>query len=728
MGNRLYTYYYCSIKNVEFRVAKPLSVLHFLFFSAQHSKERKTFIGAIKSFEKAFALTLLLLCTFSLQAQQNDTLRHAQDLKRTTLEEVRITESKVPSTLKSTAPTQVYTAEQIEHIGALQLSDALKHIGGVTLKDYGGVGGVKTVSARGLGSQFSTLTIDGVAVSDAQNGQIDLGRYMTGNSAFISFANGQHDNLLQTARGFAAGNVVNMETQAPRFFLAEKTNLSVGIDCGSFGLLSPHLQLERKVNDKLSLSLFANYLQSKGDYPFTIHYTNNQNDSSSLARREHSETQMLTTDLNLFYTINTRQRLSAKIHWMKSDLNLPGPVIFYTQKASESSTSDILFVQTKYGWKSKSKKWELSAVGKYQQTADTYTDTLSHLFNSYFQQEGYLSGTLLFHASKHLNFSFANDGALNTLHSNKTDNNEVTRWTTLHVLAANAHWNRIALNGNILLTNIHEHTNTGTEHQWQKASPYAGLNFVVLQRSDTLLHQSHTLRLRYFFKENYRIPNFSELYFSEYHDELRPEKALQHNIGLTYNAYRDSLWNLGGVNALLTVDGYYNRVSDKIIAIPTRSMFLWTMMNLGNVNILGVDTKADIQFSCGNWETTLTGTYSYQHTIDKTNSEDKTYGHQIAYTPRHSGSISCYVANPYLDFGYNATFVGLRYSGNQNIPKNALPAYIDQGIVIAHTFDLKQGELKLRAQVLNLLDVQYEIVKNYPMMGRNFRLSVSWEL
>ncbi len=698
-----------SVKSYELRVKKDLITDH----------------RSLVTSHKSLFTILFLLCNCSTWAQQTDTL------KRTTLEEVRISENKAPSEQRSITPTQVVSAEKIDQLGALQVSDVLKHIAGVTLKDYGGVGGVKTVSARGLGSQFSTLTIDGVAVSDAQNGQIDLSRYTTGESAYISFSNGQQDNLLQTARSFAAGNVVNMETRAPQFLFAEKTNLSLGIDCGSFGLLSPHLQLERKLSDKLTLTLFANYLQSKGDYPFTIHYTNSQNGSSSQARREHSETRMLTSDLNLFYTINSRQHLSAKIHWMKSDLNLPGPVIFYTQKASESSTADLLFVQTKYGWKSKSEKWELSAVGKYQQSADTYTDTLSHLYNSYNQQEGYLSGTLLFHASKHLRFSLANDGALNALHSNKTDNNEVTRWTTLHVLAANAQWNRLTLSGNLLLNNTRERQNLDLDHDlnhWIKGAPYFGINLLAFQRNDTLLLNSHTLRLRYFFKENYRIPNFSELYFSEYHDQLRPEKALQHNIGLTYNAYRDSLWNLGGVNALLTADAYYNRVSDKIIAIPTRSMFLWTMMNLGNVSILGLDTKADLQFTCGRWETTLTGTYSYQHATDKSDPESKTYGHQIAYTPRHSGSLSLYVSNPYLDFGYNATFVGKRYSGNQNSPQNALPAYIDQGIVLSHTFDLKQGELRLRAQLLNLLDVQYEIVKNYPMMGRNFRLTVSWKL
>ena len=99
------------------------------------------------------------------------TALHGQDtLRRTTLDEVSVTAQSAPATLRSQAPTQVVTVEKIEQSGAMQLSDVVRQMAGVTLKDYGGVGGMKTVSARGLGSQFSTLTIDGVAVTDAQNG------------------------------------------------------------------------------------------------------------------------------------------------------------------------------------------------------------------------------------------------------------------------------------------------------------------------------------------------------------------------------------------------------------------------------------------------------------------------------------------------------------------------------------------------------------------------------
>jgi outer membrane receptor protein involved in Fe transport len=51
---------------------------------------------------------------------------------------------------------------------------------------------------------------------------------------------------------------------------------------------------------------------------------------------------------------------------------------------------------------------------------------------------------------------------------------------------------------------------------------------------------------------------------------------------------------------------------------------------------------------------------------------------------------------------------------------------VDQGIKVSRQFWLKHGKLDVKAQVLNLFNVQYEVVKNYPMMGRNYRVGVGY--
>ena len=659
-------------------------------------------------------LISLSLCLAPLCIMGQDTIR------RHVLQEVQVSTQSAPSETYTSTPTQVVTVEKMEQRGAVQLSDAVKQMNGVTLKDYGGVGGIKTMSARGLGSQFSSLIIDGVAVNDCQNGQIDLGRYLLGNSAYVSFSNAQHDAPLQSARAFAAGNVVMMETQCPSFKEGRPFNLKVGMEGGSFHLYSPTLSWEHRVTKKLSYSLWGNYITSKGNYPFTLYYTTSQQDSSSRERRENSRMWMATADANIFYNIAPRHELTAKAHYMQSRHELPGPVIYYHVKNSEHSEDRLFFAQAKYRYTGSRVKAQ--AIVKYQLTDDLYEDTAtaSRTLNTYRQQEAYASGTAVYRPVEGLKLSMAEDVAYNTLVSNLAKNNHVERLSSLTVLAVayDNSWLSVSANG---LATIAEELASGQQaaassrQSYRRISPFVGFNVKPFRKVG--------LRLRYFFKENYRIPNFNEMYYYSITRELKPEKAMQHNVGLTW------VERLPQTRLQLVADAYYNRVSDKLIAIPVQNMFLWSMINLGRVDIWGVDAKVDVDITLRHCTLTLGGNYAYQNATDRTDPTSKTYGHQIPYTPRNSGGASLYVETKWMDFGYTAMIVGSRYYRQQNTDDTRLKPYCDQGLTLAHTFKFRNGsKLKLKGQVLNLFDVQYEIVRSYPMMGRNYRVSAVFEL
>lgn len=661
----------------------------------------------------------------------------AQDTaKRHVLNEVQVSTQAPPSETYTSTPTQVVTVEKMEQTGAVQLSDAVKQMNGVTIKDYGGVGGIKTMSARGLGSQFSSLIIDGVAVNDCQNGQIDLGRYLLGNSAYVSFSNAQHDAPLQSARAFAAGNVVMMETQCPQFKEWRPFNLKVGMEGGSFHLYSPTLSWEQRITKRLSYSLWGNFIASKGNYPFTLYYTASQQDSSSRERRENSRMWMATGDANIFYTIDSRNELTAKMHYMQSRHELPGPVIYYSTKNSEHSEDRLFFAQAKYRYTGSRVKAQ--AIVKYQLTDDLYEDTAvaSRTLNTYRQQEAYANGTAVYSPVEGLKLSVAEDAAYNTLVSNLAKNNHVRRLSSLTVLAVayDNSWLSVSANGlatvaeEVAVSRADANGNenlsgTGRFRQsYRRISPYVGLNIKPFRKVG--------LRLRYFFKENYRIPNFNEMYYYSITRELKPEKAMQHNVGVTWVMPRAKSRNEKvETRVQMVADAYYNRVSDKLIAIPVQNMFLWSMINLGRVDIWGVDAKADVDIAFGRCTLTIGGSYAYQNATDRTDPTSKTYGHQIPYTPRHSGGASLYVATPWVDFGYTAMAVGSRYYRQQNTDDTRLKPYCDQGLTLAHTFEFKNGsKLKLKGQMLNIFDVQYEIVRSYPMMGRNYRVSAVFEL
>ena len=664
------------------------------------------------------------LCGLGGTALAQDTTRRAVTLPAVTV----IQANSRPETIKAQTPTQVASAERMEQLGDAQLSDVLRRMVGVSLKDYGGIGGIKTVSARGLGSQFSTLTIDGVAVTDCQNGQVDLGRYMLGNSSYISLSNGQADNTLNSARAYSAGSVINMETHEPEFG-SRPFNLRMGLEGGSFGLFSPTLSYEQRIGRKMSVSLWGNYLGSEGNYPFTLYYTPGRTDSCSRERRTNSNIRIGTADLNYFYRIDSRNRLHVKAHYMNGYHALPGPVIYYTTKGSEHSEEQLFFSQARF--RHTGRHWDFQLLGKYQNSEDVYVDTAVHsigtLRNEYHQEEGYLSQAVRYHLgdgfSDFLSVSLSADEAVNHLQSNLSKHSDVVRLSTLGVLSAEytAHLlpalTGLRASANILGTWIRDDEQGSVSEPYHRLSPYVGLTF-----------PKGRFTFRYFFKENYRVPNFNELYYYTVGHSLRPEKALQHNVGITYRS-RSYRFEKAMMAHTSTIDAYYNRVSDKIVAVPMQSMYLWSMMNLGRVEVVGLDITANAtiqNYSLPRTRIDISVGYSYQYAVDRTNPSDKFYGHQIPYTPRHSGNATLTASTPWVDVGLSLMIVGARYSRQQNTPDCRVAGYADQGITLSRSFYLGTTQLKAKIQVLNLFDVQYEVVKNYPMMGRNYHIGLSW--
>ncbi len=63
----------------------------------------------------------------------------------------------------------------------------------------------------------------------------------------------------------------------------------------------------------------------------------------------------------------------------------------------------------------------------------------------------------------------------------------------------------------------------------------------------------------------------------------------------------------------------------------------------------------------------------------------------------------------------------------QNTDDNALLPYLDQGIAVYRGFTIKETHLTLGAEMLNMCNKQYEVVKNYPMPGRHFQIRVSFK-
>jgi outer membrane cobalamin receptor len=176
----------------------------------------------------------------------------------------------------------------------------------------------------------------------------------------------------------------------------------------------------------------------------------------------------------------------------------------------------------------------------------------------------------------------------------------------------------------------------------------------------------------------------------------------------------------------VTMDAYRNDVKDKIVAIPTKNLFKWSMVNLGKVEISGIDVTAETAVQP--WKKVgfvFGGTYTYQRALDMTTPGGSTYEHQIPYTPRVSGSGKFAVETPWVDVAYSMLWSGRRYALFQNFAENRLSGYADHSISASRIFKLKDKLLSVNVEVLNLLNENYAIIKWFPMPGRSVRATIS---
>ncbi len=661
-----------------------------------------------------YVLNLLLLgglLNIPVQAQSVvDTLH--------TIDEVTVKARRTPQSVASAQPVQSLGHEQLEALGIQSVADAVKRFAGTTVRDYGGIGGLKTVSVRSLGVAHTAVNYDGVTVSNTQAGQIDVGRFSLDNVEELSLAIGQGSDLLQSARAYASAGVLNIRTQRPIFEEGSNETWRVSVRGGSFGYITPSVRYARKWTNRTVMMLEGDYMRADGVYPFTL--KNGRTETTE--RRHNSDIYSWHVEGNLYHTFRDESRLTGKGYFYKSERGLPGGVIFYNPIARERLWDENFFTQMAYE-KHFSPEWQIRALAKYNHAWNRYEDTNvkyqgGKQMDVHRQDEYYASATVRWMPIQELTLSCAQDGFVNTLRNNIDDSPNPVRLTSLTALNANLRMGGWNLSTHMMYTYATDEVKSGIRPADRKhLSPSLSLSYRPWS--------SEALYFRILYKNTFRMPTFNDLYYRRSgNTALRPEDATEYNVGVTWSAKPSISW-LSSLS--MTMDAYYNQVTDKIVAFP--SVYVWRMANYGKVEIRGVDaTLVTTLFFNKGWAMDVMGNYTYQQALDVTNPSAKNYRHQLPYTPQHSGNASLILKTPWMQVGYTLMFVGKRYFMDQNIPSNEIDAYVEQGVSASRTFSFgKTHTLRLQADVLNLANRQYEVIKYYPMPGRSWRLGVVWK-
>jgi len=665
-------------------------------------------------------MALALASSMSASAEEQMCVRG--DTAVHTLEEVTISEGR-RNVVSATIPVYVVGSGEMRLTGVTTMADALHRMPGVTLRDYGGAGGMKTVSVHGLGSQHTGVVYDGVTLSECQNGAVDLSRYSLDNVDHVSLSMGDADDIFVPARQAATPATVSIYSDVA-MPTDGGTHATAQLRLGSFGYVSPYVKVGGKPTERLYLSMLGEYVYAENDYPYTL-----RNGTTKVRkRRTNSMMNAGHGEANMTWHAGAGTWLTGKLYYYDNDRELPGVARYYSDTGQETLRERNAFAQLRFV-SERSRRLSVKAHAKFNWSMSDYKDGAYYdgvRDVCYWQREAYGSLSLLWRHDDKWSADYSVDYAFNNLSSSLASDNRPRRHTVLQVAAVKYASGRVAVTARLLGSlyfnkskgikgNNEEGRDKQSARDMKKLSPSLSLSYRLLADEELYVRASY--------KNIFRVPTFNESYYFHYGStDLKAESTDQISVGASWlRRYR------GGSTLRLTGDAYINKVKDKIQAVPF-NMFIWTCKNLGDVRGRGVDFTAmlDHKFNLRH-ALMATLTYGYQHIVDRTERGDVYYDKQLAYTPEHHGSAGVGYTNPWVNLSLSGNAMSTRYSRGDHVAGSEVAGYMELNVSAWRVFALWGATAELRAEVRNLLDKQYMIVAKYPMTGRSFMMEMKYK-
>lgn len=600
------------------------------------------------------------------------------------------------------ATVQKLSGADLQSLSTTTIADALKYFAGVQIKDYGGLGGLKTINVRSLGAQHVGVYIDGIRITNAQNGTVDLGKYSLSTLESVSLYNANKLDACQSASEYASGATVYMQTRRP-----DSDSVSVTARVASFHTYMGRVNA-RMCRNGWSGFVDAEYLSSKGDY--TFRYKSEYEDT--VGRRSNSDIEYTRVEAALF-----KGGFASHLYFYRSERGCPGGIVRrlsdkYNNVGREWDSD--LFAQT--SWKhSFNDKFSMKANARYAYEYLRYcTDypenqNTAKVNNHYHQHDAYASVSGSYSPIGEVSVNIGYDARMSWLGADLKRFSSVRRLDQKAVVALQCGYGGLRLATSVLFQHYRDHTRlkTGAAEPLKRFTPAVSLGYTF-----------RSLTLRAWYKNIFRVPTLNDLYYTQAGNRnLKPEFTRQWNFGAEYS------YNSIGWNASMQADFYINNISDRIVCLPLKGTYTWTMMNYGRTYCRGLNVNASGRYMTGAWRFSLLGSLTWQRDLNRTNPDADTYNKPICYSPTLSYGITAIAAWKGLSVTLSDLHVGERMWSYAD-PEDVLKPYNNVDVKIS----AEVWKVLASFEINDLLDVQYEHIPRYPMPGRNYRVTLTWTL
>lgn len=223
-------------------------------------------------------------------------------------------------------------------------------------------------------------------------------------------------------------------------------------------------------------------------------------------------------------------------------------------------------------------------------------------------------------------------------------------------------------------------------------------------------------QFRTWYKKIFRAPTLNDLYYTQVGNRnLKPEYTKQWDLGVEYN-YSNSHWA-----ASAQADVYINKIENRIVCLPLKGTYSWSMRNYGKTYCRGLNSTLSGRYSTAGWTFSVLASLTWQRDLNRSNPDSESYNRPICYSPTLSYGLTGIVGWKWLSVTVSDLHVGERMWSYAD-PEDVLRPYNNIDMKITGTWRWLTASLEIN----DLLDEQYEHVPRYPMPGRSFRFSLSF--
>ncbi len=612
------------------------------------------------------------------------------------LAQVTVTAPKSQEGLARMAPNlEVISRDEIAKSNAQTVTELLQRVSGVFVKRYGNSGQQQSIAIRGSEANQVLVLIDGQTATNPQSGQTGLNNVMLNNIERVEILKGGASALFGSN---AVAGVINLVTKSgPE---SRKTEASFQQALAAFGTHQLGLQIGQRLS-RVRYSLAVDWLESDGDFGFV----NVSRVSRPTQKRSNADFGSYNAFARLKWDVSTRANLEMRAQLYDLSTGTPGEISNPTPLARSGNRRYLTNLSL------------TSSVGE-----KSLVSVSAHydVFNNDFENP------------ERAVFDGSNDNTSYGLQARHS-----LEFSPQHLVTYGAEYQHDEVSGN----NIAGHPTRESFSLFARGKSsfgnksgvlfkslgvYPALRVDKFTRLDTEVSPKVSVSLNDFVTaglklvigagRSFRVPSFNSLFFISTvqvrnNPELKPERATEFDFGLHYDAHgsRAGQFRFSGV--------YFHRNVDGIILWLPDFRFIWSPRNIASVISRGVELS--LSWTAASEVLKLESNYTFNDSrFDLPGNRQA-----VPYRPRHVLNSKLTLLMAGFNIRLDQSWVSERFPNVAGT--NAIPAYWLLDFTVSREFGIGSLQLLPKFSLNNLFSKRYAVVSNFPMPGREFRISLT---